>query len=150
MKTNPNSLPHRILLVEDNPDDILLTQTAVEDSPLPIQLHVVEDGREALDFLEKNGKYAGSPRPHLILLDLNLPKMHGLRVLKTIKQDAELKTIPVVVLTTSTYEEDITNSYNEHANCYITKPVDLEEFTGMVRLIETFWFSIVTLPTQEE
>jgi len=135
-----------ILLVEDNPGDIRLTIEALKDSKLKNNLHVVKDGLEAISFLRKKGKYSNVPRPDLILLDLNLPKKNGKDVLAEIKNDPELKRIPVVVLTTSNAEEDIIKSYEYHANCYITKPVDFEQFIKVVKKIEDFWFTIVKLP----
>jgi two-component system response regulator len=140
-----------ILLVEDNPDDVLLTKLAFEEinSSDGMRIHVVEDGEEALRFLRREGKYKQSPRPRLILLDLNLPKIPGIEVLEQIKQDSHLKNIPVAVLTTSTYEEDILKSYQRHANCYITKPMDLEAFVEVAKTLQHFWFSVVTLPQEE-
>jgi CheY-like chemotaxis protein len=138
-----------ILLVEDNPDDILLTKMAVEESRFNVELHVAEDGEEALKFLENKEMYQDAPKPHLILLDLNLPRKSGLEILKRIKRSDRLKDIPVVVLTTSVYEEDVRQSYKYHANCYISKPVDLENFLSVVRFIEHFYFGVVTLPPGE-
>ncbi len=135
-----------ILLVEDSPSDAELTIETFNDSKILNQIHVAEDGVEALDFLFKRGEYKDAPRPDLILLDLNLPKKNGREVLAEIKGDPELQTIPVVVLTTSAAEEDILRSYQLHANCYITKPVDLEQFTKIVKLISDFWFAAVRLP----
>lgn len=140
-----------ILLVEDNPDDVLLTKLAFEEINTNdgMRIHVAEDGEEALRFLRRKGKYKQSPRPRLILLDLNLPKIPGIEVLEQIKQDSHLKNIPVAVLTTSTYEEDILKSYQRHANCYITKPMDLEAFVEVAKTLQHFWFSVVTLPHEE-
>jgi two-component system response regulator len=140
-----------ILLVEDNPDDVLLTNLAFEEISTSgsIQIHVVEDGEEALRFLRREGKYKRSPRPRLILLDLNLPKIPGIEVLEQIKQDPNLKNIPVTILTTSTYEGDVLQSYQQHANCYITKPVELEAFMDVAKTLQHFWFSVVTLPQEE-
>jgi two-component system response regulator len=135
-----------ILLVEDNPGDIRLTKEALKDSKLQNNLSLARDGVEALAFLRREGKYADAPHPDIILLDLNLPKKDGREVLEEIKQDAILKRIPVVVLTTSDDEYDIIESYNLHANCYITKPVDLQRFIAIVKIIEQFWFKIVQLP----
>ncbi len=143
---NLNGKPIEILLVEDNPGDVRLTREALKDSKLNNNLHVVNDGLEALAFLRKEGKYINAPRPDLILLDLNLPKKNGRDVLTEIKEDPDLKRIPVVILTTSSAEEDIIKSYNSHANCYITKPVDFEQFIKVVKKIEDFWFTIVKLP----
>lgn len=138
--------PIEILLVEDNPGDVRLTQEALRDSKLHNRLSVVEDGVEALAFLRREGHYIDSPRPDIILLDLNLPRKSGREVLEEIKQDEVLKRIPVVVLTTSEDERDVMASYNLHANCYITKPVDLSQFITIVRNIKEFWFTIVRLP----
>ncbi len=139
--------PIKILLVEDSPGDVRLTQEAFKDSKLYNKVYVVEDGIEAMAFLYKKEKYANTSRPDIILLDLNLPKKNGREVLREIKSDEDLKRIPVVILTTSKAEEDIIKSYNLHANCYITKPVDLNQFTRVVRSIENFWFTIVKLPS---
>ena len=138
--------PIEILLVEDNPGDVRLTQEALRDAKVHNTLHVVTDGVEALAFLRREGKYAGSRRPDVILLDLNLPRKDGREVLAEIKVDEELRSIPVVVLTTSTAEQDILKAYELHANCYITKPVDLEQFIEVVRSIQDFWFTVVRLP----
>jgi two-component system, chemotaxis family, response regulator Rcp1 len=135
-----------ILLVEDNPGDIRLTQEAMKECRLRNRLFVAEDGVEAMRFLRREGKYAATPRPDLILLDLNLPRKDGREVLGEIKEDKDLRRIPVVVLTTSQDEQDILKSYNLHANCYITKPVDLEQFLKIVTTVEDFWFEIVKLP----
>lgn len=135
-----------ILLVEDNPGDIRLTTEILKDAKLYNNINVVRDGVEALDFLYRRGDFADAVRPDLILLDLNLPRKDGREVLEEIKSDPALKNIPVVVLTTSSAEQDILKSYALHANCYITKPVDLEQFSRIVASIEQFWFSIVTLP----
>lgn len=135
-----------ILLVEDDPADVELTRETMADSKVVTHLHVVEDGLEALDFLRKEGKYADASRPDMILLDLNLPRMDGRTLLAEMRADDNLKSIPVVVLTTSQAEEDIVKSYRLGANCYITKPVGLAEFTRVVNSIEEFWFTIVRLP----
>jgi CheY-like chemotaxis protein len=136
-----------ILLVEDNPDDVELTLEALSQTKLANRVAVVEDGVEAMAYLRKEGKYAESAiRPSLILLDLNMPRKDGRAVLQEIKLDQELSTIPVVVLTTSKAEEDIVKSYELHANCYISKPVDLTQFMKVVRAIDDFWFAIVSLP----
>ncbi len=139
-----------ILLVEDNPGDVRLTMEALKESKLRNKLHVVEDGVEAIAFLRGTGKYANEPRPDIILLDLNLPRKDGREVLAEIKIDENLKRIPVVVLTSSKAEEDILKSYNLHANCYITKPVDLDKFINVVKLIVDFWLSIVKLPPRSD
>ncbi len=135
-----------ILLVEDSPGDVRLTKEALKDSKLYNNLNVVPDGVEAIAFLRREGNYVNAPRPDLILLDLNLPRMDGRQVLQEIKNDDNLKRIPVVVLTTSANETDIFITYNLHANCYITKPVDFSQFMSVVKSIENFWFSIVKLP----
>lgn len=136
-----------MLLVEDNPGDVRLTQEALKEGRVVNHLSVVNNGMEAMDFLARRGKYANSPRPDLILLDLNLPGKDGGELLEEIKTDPELRRIPVMVLTTSTANKDMNKAYNLHANCYITKPVDLNEFVNVVRSIEHFWFHIVTLPS---
>lgn len=147
MKNDINMVrPIEILLVEDNPGDVRLTKEALKDAKIINTLHVVEDGVAALDFLHRRDPYADAPRPHLILLDLNLPKKNGREVLAEIKANDSLKTIPVVILTTSQAEEDVLRAYHLHANCYIIKPVDFMQFTNIVRTIEDFWLSIVTLP----
>lgn len=138
--------PIEILLVEDNPGDADLARVALENGKLKNNLYVVDDGEKAMAFLRREGDYADMPRPDLILLDLNLPKKDGREVLAEIKADESLKRIPVVILTTSAAEEDILKSYNLHANCYITKPIDLAQFIHVVRSIETFWLSVVVLP----
>jgi CheY-like chemotaxis protein len=143
-KNNCKSI--EILLVEDNPGDAKLAQEALKDSKIQNCLHRAADGAEALDFLRKRGAHAKAPRPDLILLDLNLPKKDGREVLAEIKADPDLKSIPVVILTTSKAEEDIVRTYNLHANCYITKPLDLEQFLKVVKGIEEFWLTIVKLP----
>lgn len=140
------SKPIEILMVEDNPGDVRLTREALKHGKVSNTMHVVEDGVAALDFLYRRGAYGKAPRPDLILLDLNLPKKNGREVLQEIKQDTHLKTIPVVILTTSQAEEDVLRAYSLHANCYITKPVDFIQFTKIVRTIEEFWLTIVTLP----
>ena len=142
------SRPAEILLVEDNPGDVRLTQEAFKENKVHNSLSVVEDGVEAMEFLRKAGKYADVPRPDLIMLDLNLPKKDGREVLAEIKEDPGLKRIPVVVLTTSKAEEDVIRMYNNHANCYITKPVDLEQFITVVKTIEDFWLTLVKLPSK--
>jgi len=146
MRTKAAVHPIDILLVEDNPGDIDLAREALDMGKLHNTLHVVQDGMAAMDFLRKKGKYETSPRPDLIILDLNLPKKDGRQVLAEIKEDEGLKRIPVVILTTSSAEEDILKTYNLHANCYITKPIDLLQFLRVVQSIEEFWLSIVVLP----
>jgi CheY-like chemotaxis protein len=135
-----------ILLVEDNPADVRLTQEALRDGRVWNNLNVAGDGVQAMEFLRREGANANAPRPDLILLDLNLPRMDGREVLQEIKDDPGLRRIPVVILTTSKAEEDILRAYNLHANCYITKPVDLEQFMKVVGSIENFWLCIVKLP----
>jgi CheY-like chemotaxis protein len=137
-----------ILLVEDNPGDIRLTQEVLKEGKIYNHLNVVEDGEKAIAFLNRIEPYINAPLPDLILLDLNLPRRNGLEVLGIIKTNEALKHIPVVVFTTSQAEEDITSAYNLHANCYITKPIDLEQFTKSVKSIEDFWLSIVKLPKE--
>jgi chemotaxis family two-component system response regulator Rcp1 len=139
-----------ILLVEDNPSDVLLTQIAMKQCKIVNNLHVVEDGEEALVFLRRQGKHDAAPRPDLILLDLNLPRMDGREVLATIKEDASLRTIPVVVLTTSDAERDVAQSYALHANAYITKPVDITQFVRVVKSLDDFWFGIVRLTQRSD
>ena len=138
--------PIEILLVEDNPGDADLAREALEGSKFNNILNVVEDGEKAMEYLRRDGLYAEVSRPDLILLDLNIPKKDGRQVLAEIKEDDNLKRIPVVILTTSRAEEDVIKSYNLHCNCYITKPIDLNQFLNVVRSIEDFWLSIVVLP----
>ncbi len=140
--------PVEILLVEDNPGDVRLAVEALKEGKVHNNLHVVGDGVEAMMFLRREGKFALSPRPDLILLDLNLPKKDGREVLAEIKADEKLRRIPVVVLTTSKAEQDILRTYDLHANCYITKPVDLEQFIAVVKSVEDFWLTIVKLPPE--
>jgi CheY-like chemotaxis protein len=140
--------PVEILLVEDSPADVRLTEENFKESKIFNNLHVVSDGVEAIAFLRREGNYVKAVRPDLILLDLNLPKKNGHEVLAEIKAENELKSIPVVMLTDSKADEDILKAYNLHANCYITKPIDLEQFTKVVKSIEEFWFSIVKLPAR--
>ena len=138
--------PLEILLVEDNPADVRLTQEAFREGKIHNTLLVARDGVEAMDVLQRRGKYADAPRPDLILLDLNLPRKDGREVLAEIKADPELRRIPVVILTTSRAEMDVVKSYNLHANCYIVKPVDLDQFVRVIHSIENFWLTAVTLP----
>lgn len=138
----------RILLVEDNPGDVRLTKEALKEAKVRNQLSVVEDGVAAMNFLRREAEYADAERPDLILLDLNLPKKDGREVLEEIKQDPALKRIPIVVLTTSRAEQDILQSYDLYANCYVTKPVDLDQFINIVKSIEDFWLTIVRLPSE--
>ena len=147
---NPNTpmRPVEILLVEDSPSDADLTVEALSDGKVLNNLHWVEEGVEALAFLRRQGKYNNAPRPDLILLDLNLPKKDGREVLAQIKVDPQLKLIPVVVLTTSAADRDIFKTYELNANCYVTKPIDLDQFISVVKLIETFWLAVVKLPSE--
>jgi two-component system response regulator len=138
--------PIEVLMAEDNGDDIALMMATLEDMKIHINVSVVRDGVEALEYLHGQGKYSSAVTPDLILLDLNMPRKDGREVLEEIKQDDNLKRIPVVVLTTSDAEVDVLNAYDLHANCYITKPVNLDQFTKVVRAIEQFWFTIVRLP----
>lgn len=148
MTTAEVTRPIEILLVEDNPGDVRLTLEALKEAKVRNRLNVARDGAEAMAYLHREGTFAEAPRPDLILLDLNLPKKDGRQVLAEIKADESLKSIPVVVLTTSRAEQDILQSYNLHANCYITKPVDLEQFIEVVKSIEDFWLTVVTLPRE--
>jgi two-component system, chemotaxis family, response regulator Rcp1 len=147
MESNRTSgQPLEVLLVEDSPGDVRLTKEALKDAKVHINLRVVRDGIDAMAFLMREGEYATAPRPDLILLDLNLPRKDGREVLREIKENQELKTIPVVILTTSASEADILRSYLLHANCYITKPVNLDGFLTVVKSIDSFWLSVVKLP----
>lgn len=139
----------RILLVEDNDGDILLTQEALEDAKVITELSVAKDGEQAIDFLNKKQGYGDVLTPDLILLDVNLPKKNGHEVLKYIKQDAGLKHIPVIMLTTSSSQKDVNQAYSSHANCYITKPVEVNDFMSVIATIESFWTSTVRLPTNK-
>ena len=138
--------PVEILLVEDNAGDVRLAREGLRECKLLNNLSVAGDGVKALAFLRQEGEYAKAPRPDLIMLDLNLPRKDGREVLKEIKEDEQLKSIPVVILTTSKAEEDVVKSYSLHANCYVTKPLAIEQFINVVQAIETFWFTIVKLP----
>jgi chemotaxis family two-component system response regulator Rcp1 len=145
----PNAVdgkPIQILLVEDNPGDVRLAAEALRYLKVRNQLHVVQDGVEAMAFLRREGEYVGIPRPDLVLLDLNLPRKDGREVLSEIKLDPDLKRIPVVILTSSAADQDILHAYNLYANCYITKPLDLEQFLRVIRSIEDFWLAVVKLP----
>ena len=146
MQRSKTGRPVQILLVEDNPGDVGLTLEALKEATLPNKLTVVKNGADALSLLHRQGQYAGAARPDLILLDLNLPKKDGRKVLAEIKGDDSLKRIPVVILTTSEDEQDVLESYNLHANCYIVKPLDLDRFITVVKSIEDFWLRIVVLP----
>jgi CheY-like chemotaxis protein len=145
-----NGMPIHVLLVEDSPGDVRLTQEAFRDATSAVQLHVASDGVEAMAFLRHEGMHTGSPRPDLILLDLNLPKMDGRQVLAHIKDDESLKLIPTVILTTSEAESDIVMSYQLQANCYLSKPVQLDAFEVLVKNINDFWLTTVKLPQQQE
>lgn len=142
--------PVEILLVEDNAGDVRLTREALKDAKVLNNLHVARDGEEATEFLFRKGKHADAPRPDIIILDLNLPRKDGREVLAEIKADKELKRIPVVILTTSKSEEDVLKSYNLHANCYVTKPLDLDQFIGVVKSIQDFWFTVVKFSNEGE
>ncbi len=142
----PITKPFDLLLVEDNPGDVRLTQEALRETTIPVHLSVATDGVEAIDFLRRRGKFREAPRPELILLDLNLPRKSGREVLSEIKGDPVLRSIPVVVMTTSTAEQDINKAYALNANCYITKPLDLDQFLSVIRSIEDFWLTRATLP----
>lgn len=143
------SRPIEILLVEDNPGDARLTIEALKEGKIRNNIHVAVDGLEALKYLFREDNYKNATRPDIILLDLNLPKKNGREVLEIIKSDKDLKRIPVVILTTSRAEEDILRTYDLHANCYVTKPVDLDQFINVIKTIEDFWLSIVKLPGGE-
>lgn len=146
MKAGASHKTIDILLVEDNPADVRLTREALKDVKLLIRLDVVTDGVQAMEYLCRQGKYADAPRPELIILDLNLPRKDGREVLEEIKADERLRRIPVVILTTSAAEEDVLRAYNLHANCYVTKPVNFDQFIKVVQSIEEFWLTIVKLP----
>ena len=148
MSATPLGRPVEILLVEDNPGDVRLTREALREGKVRNNLAVASDGVEAVAYLRKEGEHAGAVRPDLILLDLNLPRKDGREVLAEIKADPSLRHIPVVVLTSSQAEEDIVRAYDLHANCYVTKPVDLDQFIRVVESIENFWFTIVKLPPE--
>lgn len=146
MNEAPPGRPMEILMVEDNPCDVRLTVEAFRDAKVANNMHLAADGEEAIEFLRRKGRHRNAPRPDLILLDLNLPKMNGREVLAEIKADPETRCIPVVVLTTSGDSKDITAAYELHTNAYITKPVDLDRFVTIVKAVEDFWFSVVKLP----
>ena len=148
MTAMPTSRLVEILLVEDNPGDVRLTREALKEGKIRNNLNVASDGVEALRYLRREGPYAGAARPDLILLDLNLPRMDGREVLQAVKMDPSLRHIPVVVLTSSAAEQDIVRAYDLHANCYVSKPVDLDQFIHVVKSIEDFWFNIVKLPPE--
>jgi CheY-like chemotaxis protein len=146
--TTPEPRLIEVLLVEDDPGDVLLTREAFEHQKVANRLHIVNNGEDAIGFLRKQGQYTDAPDPDLVLLDLNLPGMHGREVLAAVKEDPKLQTIPVVVLTTSEAEEDVLRSYQLHANAYVTKPVDFERFMAVVRAIDEFFVSVVRLPSR--
>ncbi len=141
--------PFEILLVEDNPGDVFLTQEAFREGRLAHRLSVVEDGEEAMRFLRREGKHSNAPQPDLILLDLNLPKKDGRELLGEVKTDPELRQIPVIVLTTSKAEQDVARAYKLHANCYLTKPIQMDDFLKTIRSVEEFWLSVVRLPSKD-
>lgn len=145
-----SQIPIEILLVEDNPGDVLLTQEAFEEASIRNHLNVAEDGEQALRFLRREGEFRRAPRPDLILLDLNMPRMSGHELLDVVKNDAALRAIPVVILTTSDHEQDIHRSYDKHANCYLCKPSGFEDFFSVVRSVENFWLNIAQLPPRHE
>ncbi len=146
--TGESTRPIDILLVEDNPADVRLTELALGEVGLTNTLHVAEDGREALAFLRREPEYADAVRPDLVLLDLDLPRVHGTEVLEALNADDDLRRLPVIVLTSSTADEDVAASYDRHANAYVEKPVDMDEFVGVARVIEEFWLSTVKLPPE--
>ena len=147
MKNYQNFRPIEILLVEDSPSDANLTIREFSKAKIANNLHWVEDGETAMEYLRNQGEFTDAPRPDLILLDLNLPGMDGREVLEEVKSDTDLKRIPVVILTTSNDEQDVLRSYNLNANCYVTKPIDIEQFINVVQLIKEFWLAAVLLPT---
>jgi CheY-like chemotaxis protein len=146
MNSQPISRPIDILIVEDNPTDVMLMREALEHAQLPNNLHVATNGIEGMEFLRRQGRHTTAVRPELILLDLNMPRMNGQEVLAAIKADASLRSIPIVILTTSNAKADVNQAYEQYANCYITKPVEFDAFADVVRSIRSFWFTIVTLP----
>ena len=150
MSSGERSRPVEILLVEDSPDDVELTVESLREGKVLHNLSVARDGVEALEFLRKQGDYADAPVPDIILLDLNLPRKDGREVLEEVKQDPQLKQIPVAVLTTSKAEEDILRSYKLHANCYVTKPVGFDQFMEVIKTLENFWLTIVKLPSGQK
>jgi two-component system, chemotaxis family, response regulator Rcp1 len=138
--------PVEILIVEDNPTDVMFLREALEHAEMSNTLHVADNGVEAMEFLRRTGRHSEAPRPDLILLDLNMPRKNGHEVLAEIKESEGLRAIPVIILTTSRADEDIVTAYGSHANCYIAKPVDFNDFAEVVRTIQNFWFTVVTLP----
>jgi len=149
MDNSMSGAPLEMLLVEDNPGDVRLAMEALREGMVPNKLNVVEDGEEAMAFLRREGIYAKSPRPSIILLDLNLPRKDGREVLAEIKRNPDLRSIPVIILTTSRADKDIFTSYDNHANCYVTKPFDVDVFISTVKSLENFWLAIATLPPNE-
>lgn len=147
--TTRNARPVDILMVEDNPGDVELSLDALKEGKLLNEVHVARDGEQALDFLYKRGAFTAAPTPDIILLDLNMPRLNGIEVLRIIKGDDQLKHIPVVVLTSSEADRDVLESYRLHANCYLVKPVDVEKFLTVIHTFENFWLNVVTLPPQE-
>jgi CheY-like chemotaxis protein len=147
--TSIHNRPVDILLVEDNPGDILLTTEMLKDTKVSNVVNVVTNGEEALEFLRKKGRFFEAPTPDLVLLDLKLPKLNGHEVLAQMKEDIRLRCIPVVVLTSSDADDDVLKAYSEHANCYVTKPVGLDQFAKIVKSIDDFWLSVVRLPTRK-
>jgi two-component system, chemotaxis family, response regulator Rcp1 len=141
-----NVVPINILLVEDSPSDVLLTREALRDAKIANDLHVARDGEQAMAFLRQEGEHAGAERPDIVILDLNLPRKDGREVLREIKADERLRRTPVIVLTTSSSDRDVLDAYDNHVNCYLTKPIDFEQFIGLVRSMEHFWISVVRLP----
>jgi two-component system, chemotaxis family, response regulator Rcp1 len=144
----PSTRPVQILIVEDNPADARLVREVMRDSKVLNEIHWVPDGVEALAFLRTQGKYANAPRPNLIFLDLNMPRKDGREVLREVKADDGLKRIPIVVMTSSQAEEDVARAYDQHANCYVRKPIDFDQFHSVVKTLENFWFATVELPVQ--
>ena len=138
--------PIQVLIVEDNLGDIELAKAALHETSLPLELHIARDGEEAMQFMQRKGEHAKAPMPDLVLLDLNMPKMGGLEVLEKMKTDENLRLIPVVVFTTSSAKEDVESAYDRYANCYITKPADLDDLVNVVNAIEAFWLTVVRLP----
>ena len=150
MSKDSSERPIDILLIEDNPGDIRLTRIAFEEARVRNDLHVVQNGGDALDYLRQRGEYSEVPRPDIVLLDLNLPGMSGFDILETVKKDVDLKAIPVIVLTSSDAEEDIVKSYEEHANAFLKKPVDADEFIDLARSLGEFWIQMVELPSVDD
>jgi chemotaxis family two-component system response regulator Rcp1 len=146
MSEHPDPHPVQILIVEDNPADARLVREVMRDSKVINEIHWVGDGVEALAFLHRQGKYTSAPRPNLIFLDLNMPRKDGREVLREIKADTNLRQIPVVIMTSSQAEEDIARAYDQHANCYVRKPIDFQQFHSVVKVLENFWFATVELP----